>query len=361
MPRLFQNFDVYPAYLQRLHGLAASQDYETVHSTFHHDRFIALHMLKPTLEGDQSAAFALGRDRVSQEDWALKHGLKAGASREDILLAQIEHHRAEIFYNHDPHGFGSDFVARLPGCVRASIAWRAAPSPPGSDFSAYDKVVCNHHSVLDEYRRKGWNAAWFAPAHDPVMDDYAVNADRPIDILFVGTYSRHTRNRAQMIERMAALKPARAVRLHLHLSRLVRLAETPLGLFGPLRAHRRPRAVRAVAQGPVFGRELYEALASAKIVINGSMDKAGEDRGNMRCWEALGTGALMLSDTGRYPEGMEDGRTMVTYRDSDDLVLKVEDLLRDEPRRLEIAAAGYAMIRTRYSKDRQWRDFLDLL
>ena len=361
MTRLFQNFDVYPAYLKRLHRLAASADHERIHDAFHHDRFIALHMLKPTLDREPSATFALGRDDVSQGDWARKNGLPAKASREDILLAQIEHHRTEIFYNHDPHGFGSDFVARLPGCVRAAIAWRAAPSPPGSDFARYDRVVCNFPGMLQSYRDKGWKAAWFAPAHDPVMDEYCGSLERGVDLLFTGTYSRHHKRRAEFIARLAELRSSREVRLHLYVSRMTRLAETPFGLVGPLRRHRRPAAVRAASEGPVFGRDLYSALASARIVVNGSIDMAGDDRGNMRCWETLGTGGLMLSDAGHYPEGMEDGRTLVTYDDPDDMVAKACALLDDEPRRREIAAAGNSMVRTRYTKERQWQDFLALL
>ncbi len=31
-------------------------------------------------------------------------------------------------------------------------------------------------------------------------------------------------------------------------------------------------------------------LSNAKIVLNGAIDISGEDRGNMRCFEALGSG-----------------------------------------------------------------------
>jgi hypothetical protein len=164
-----------------------------------------------------------------------------------------------------------------------------------------------------------------------------------------------------MIERIAELSATAAVRLHLYLSPMTRLAETPLGLLGPLRKHRRPKAVRRSARGPLFGRELYSAMGSARIVINGAIDMAASDRGNMRCWEALGCGALMLSDEGVYPAGMEDSKTMVTYSGPEDLMEKVEMLLADEGRRHAIAAAGNEMVRTRYSKDRQWQDFLKLL
>ena len=48
-------------------------------------------------------------------------GLSTRVSLGDILLAQVESHRAEVFYNLDPVRYGSDFVRRLPGCVRKAL------------------------------------------------------------------------------------------------------------------------------------------------------------------------------------------------------------------------------------------------
>lgn len=130
-----------------------------------------------------------------------------------------------------------------------------------------------------------------------------------------------------------------------------------MGLVGPLARHRRPTAVRAVARPPVFGRELLEALSSAKIVINGAIDMAGGNRGNMRVWEALGCGAAMVSDAGRYPEGIEAGRDFLSYNSVDQAVGQVRELMADHARLAEIADTGHRSIATHYSKDHQWNCF----
>ena len=77
------------------------------------------------------------------ERWACRRKV----SLEDILLAQIESHRAEVFYNLDPVRYDSDFVRKLPGCVRKAIAWRNIPSP-AADFGGYDFIVCNSPTLL---------------------------------------------------------------------------------------------------------------------------------------------------------------------------------------------------------------------
>lgn len=359
--RLFQNSGIYPAYRQRFDRLAAdATTFMQRLDTFLMDRYGASHFLQPVLERVPSTFFTNGDDEVLQRQWAIENGLSANATLETILLAQIEHHRTEVFYNMDPMRYGSDFVRKLPGCVRKSIAWRAAPSP-GADFAAYDLMVCNFPSILESYRQRGWRAAYFAPAHDPEMNAYAANADRPVDVLFVGGYSRHHRRRAKVLEAVAGLRQNFKVVFHLDRSRLTRLAESPLGRLLPLGEHRRPKDIRAVTAESVFGRDLYAAMSRAKIVLNGAVDMAGDDRGNMRCFEAMGCGALMVSDKGIYPEGMVDGQSMMKYVSGHEAANAISQALADPTRLSEVAAAGLTSMRKHYSKQKQWLAFEKLV
>jgi hypothetical protein len=359
--RLFQNSGVYPTYLPRLRRLSKGcTSFESLVGAFLDDRYGAAHFLFPVLNRDPLAFFTNGDDEAMQRKWAQEQGMPRSATLETILLAQIENHRTEVFYNLDPMRYNSSFLCMLPGCVKKSIAWRAAPSP-GADFSAYDLVVCNFPGILESYRQRGWRAEYFSPAHDPEMDTYAANTDRPIDVLFVGGYSRHHRRRAEVLEAVANQYKDMNVVFHLDCSRLTRLAESSLGKLLPLSEHRRPQNIRAVSVEPVFGRDLYVALSKSKIVLNAAIDMAGEDRGNMRCFEAMGCGALMVSDEGRYPEGMVDGETMLTYSDPQLSARIIRTALNTPESAAELAANGYRVMLTRYNKDQQWQAFLQLL
>ena len=360
--RLFENSLVTPSYRPRLVALTGAEDtFSEQINTFLADRFVATHTLKPSLNREPSAFFTNGNDERLQRAWARENCMKSSVTLDEILLAQIEAHRADVFYTHDAISFPSSFARRLPGCVKKSIAWRAAPSGK-VDFGAYDLIVCNFPSILESYRKRGWRVAYFTPAHDPEMDTYARNTDRPVDVLFIGTFSRHHRNRSAVLEAVAQLRDRYKVVFHLDSSsKFIRLAESPLGLVGPLQKYRRPRAIRTIGQPPVFGRNLYEVISRTKIVLNGAIDMSGDDRGNMRCWEAMGCGALLLSDAGHYPEGMEPGRTLVTYNSACEVVDAIEELLHKPDATVRIARAGHNMVRTRYSKDAQWKNFCTLI
>jgi hypothetical protein len=358
--RLFQNSALYPSYLARLDILAPNASgFEERLRIFLEDRFGALHFLQPVLNGDPDAFVTNGDDDIQQRLWARENGIRAGASLQDILLAQIEHHRSEVFYNLDPVRYPSTFVRKLPGCVQKTLCWRAAPSGD-ADLTAYGAVLGNFPSILDSWRRKGCRAELFFPAIDPVMEEFS-HGERSIDILFVGGYSRHHLRRAKILEQVAKLADTRHLVYCLDASRLTRLAESPVGRLLPLRKLRRPDAIAKIAQLPVFGRQLYGLIGKSKIVLNGAIDMAGSERGNMRCFEAMGCGALLVSDAGSYPEGMRAGETMETYDSAEHALDIISESLRAWPRSAELAARGRNRISKIYSKSLQWSRFVGLV
>jgi hypothetical protein len=358
--RLFQNSGIHSSYLQRLNQLSAKDNsFAARRGQLLNDRFGALHFLKPVLDGDREAFFTNGDDEILQRAWALEHSVRA-TKLADILLAQIEDHRTEIFYNTDPTRYDSSFVRRLPGCVKKTVCWRAAPSG-STDLSAYGRVVCNFPSILEDWRLRGCKVGYFCPAVDPEMEAYG-DAERTIDILFVGGYTRHHSARVKVLESIAALSRELNVVYCLDVSRMTRLAESIPGRLVPqLRDLRRPSAITDIARAPVFGRDLYRLIGSAKIVLNGAIDMAGHDRGNMRCFEAMGCGALLLSDDGIYPDGMNDGETMFIYKSPDQAVSVARQILANRADADLVAARGRKMVDERYNKTSQWQHFVEIV
>jgi hypothetical protein len=272
----------------------------------------------------------------------------------------MEFHRAEVFYNLDPIRYDSEFARKLPGCVRKTVAWRNIPLPV-ADLGGYDLVVCNSPSLLKSYLASGWKSAYFSPAYDPVMDEYAGNQERPIDVLFVGGYSRHHMRRAAVLEQVAGLRDRYRIEFCLARSRFTRLAESPVGYLTPLGKYRRPMDIRAVSCEPVYGRDLYGLVAKSKIVLNGTIDVSGEDRGNMRCFEAMGCSALLLGDAGVYPDGMRDGETLLTYSSPAEAKELAERVINDWSGYARTAEQAHHMVRTLYNKGSQWSEFCRLV
>jgi hypothetical protein len=325
-----------------------------------HDRYGNSHLLDPIERGSADAFLSVADDELSQRAWAREKGLPSGVLAEDIVLAQIEEHRTEVFYNISPILYDSRFLRRLPGSVKRTLCWRAAPVGH-SDLSQYDRCVCNFQGLLDQWSQLGWKTAWFEPAHDPVASDYGRNTERSVDVAFVGGYSRHHGKRNLLLQRIAELGREHDIRFHFSLGRAAQLVNWlwPMRWLMPHLALE--GALRGVARPALYGREMYRLFGTSRIVINAAIDMATEFRGNMRCWEALGCGAVMLSDEGIYPRGMRPGRDFETYRDVDDALMKIERILADYEAWRPMAAQGLATVETTYSKAAQWEAFVKLV
>jgi len=243
--------------------------------------------------------------------------------------------------------------------VRKTVCWRAAPVA-GADLSAFDLRLSNFPPFLEEWTARGWKSAHFEPSHDPVASSCA-QGDRPIDVAFVGTYSRHHASRNALLQVVARLAERHAVRFHLAIARSARLVNAvPLlaSLFPRLAL---PPSFRQVIRPPVFGLAMYRLFGSSRVVLNASIDMAGRFRGNMRCWEALGCGAVMVGEEGDYPSGMQPNEHFLTYASADEAVERIAMVLEDYPRFAAMGRAGRASVERTYSKESQWRAFQALV
>jgi Glycosyl transferases group 1 len=121
----------------------------------------------------------------------------------------------------------------------------------------------------------------------------------------------------------------------------------------PQRAELLAKLVRAcgpAAVGPADPHEMIERYAAAKIVLNNS---AHHDL-NMRYFEAMGSGAVLLTDAAigsGAEELFEPGRHFVQYRDAEDLQSQFAALLRDPERRAAIGKAAQAIVLERHTYD----------
>ena len=360
--RLFQFGACYPDYFRSFeerYPAAAAADYGARLALLLEDGFNAVYILKPVVDGDAGARFTVATDRTLQLRWAQEHGM-ATRDLTEVLLAQIEEHRAEVVYSLYPVRFDSMFVRRLPGCVRTTVCWLASPTGR-ADLSAYTLRVSNFPHFIDSWRARGWRAELFSAAFDPVMIEAGASAERTVDVAFAGQYSTlHTR-RNELLDACATLAGRRTVVFALLAPRRKPLLNLPFirRFPGPLPAL--PRSLRAITVPPVYGREMYGLLRRAKIVLNAAVDVAGPHRGNMRCFEAMGCGACMVSDEGLYPEGFVPGEHFVPFRDADDARRRIERLLEEPEEAARIGRAGQELMMQKFSKALQWKRFCELV
>ncbi len=360
--RIFQNTHLYPehiAIIDKQSGKSASFR-QRVDTMIKHG-LNGTHLLKPMVDGSSDTFLTTATDRQTQRQWAIENNLSPDLHPHDVLVEQLKAFKPDVFYTLGPVYFPERVREMLPSLCKMNICWKSPPDfSPG--LSGFDFLVNNFPSSLPKYAKfSDIRTGYLTPSFDPAMEPACFNTNRDIDIVFVGTYSRRHLRRAEIIEKLCQFAQTHRLVFCLLFDKATRIASTPLGLLPGLSKYRPSKLVTQNASPPVFGDAMYRQFANAKIVVNCAIDVAGNDRGNIRCFEAMGCGALLISDEGSYPKGMENGVNMLTYKNPQDLVEVIRKALSNESERQRLASEGLKLARTTYGKQAVWDQFKDIV
>lgn len=361
--KIFQTLHTYPPYVPFF-----EKQYEVDSLSFEEhrrlligDRFTALHILQPCLNMSPNSFYTIWDYAKLQHKWAKEQGWNE-TNLKKILFAQIEAFKPDVFYTFSSDDFNKEMLDKNLDDRIIRICWSAAPGRNEELFKSYSTRLTNYPGDLLSKEQVGFRNDLFQPAFDPVMADYAVNEDRPIDLFFYGQYfptGFDVRNK--QLDQLLVFKRENP-QLNIQLCLQYRIKEK---IYINIPFIRRffskiefpPAIVCQESNPPLYGKPLYEALSKSKIVFNAGVDFSGNYKVNMRNFETLGCGAHMISDVGIYPDGFEMGKHFSTYDNMDDCFIKIKRLLQNDEQRKMIAKEGHEMVRNNYSKEKQWQDF----
>jgi glycosyltransferase involved in cell wall biosynthesis len=195
------------------------------------------------------------------------------------------------------------------------------PGPQEDILKLYDVLFVSCHEGIDLWKSRGVEEVhWLPFAFDDLLET-KIPETREVELAFVG-----------------------AINLPIHAIRREYLG----ALVKRFRMNDFQRRYSQAEAGAVY--------AGAKMVVN-----ITELRGfNMRNFEAMGQGALLLTQKTGYgiPEMFQDGVHLVVYDGIEDLVEKATYYLQHEEERMRIAEAGQKEILAKHTYRHRAQEFL---
>jgi spore maturation protein CgeB len=253
------------------------------------------------------------------------------------------------------------------------IGWRAAPTEDYSVLRDLDLVLtCTQH-FAKEMTDHGVSAQLLLHGFEPaILDLIPPGEDRTHDFTFMGTllldsgfYNQRFALLKQLVEKTDLQVYGRlserqtrsrsqqlASRVTFRTNRLLRQMDASDQLLAKLAAwderyQRGPLTKEMLRKHPgrfhppVIALEYFQLLAKSKINLNNHIDVAAGYAGNIRLFEVTGMGACLMTDWMiNLREMFEEDVEIVTYRNADECVEKVNYLLQHPQELAAIAAAG---------------------
>jgi spore maturation protein CgeB len=252
---------------------------------------------------------------------------------QEVAIAQIEAHEADVVYAQDLSFFDRSNLERLRGQGRL-VAGQIASGMPAEELArSFDLLLTSFPHYPERFRSMGVEGEYLPIAfYERVLDRLRAQgiepdpgADRPHGAVFVGGLDPAVHGAGvELLERVAR--------------------EVPLAVWG-YGGERLPAgsALRRAYRGNAWGIEMYRVLARSKVVLNRHIRFAEGFANNMRLFEATGVGALLLTEEApNLPELFRPDREVLTYDGAEDLMEKLGHHLEHDDERREIAAAGQA-------------------
>lgn len=328
------------------------------------DGYSSCYMLQPALEGRAEEVFCtIWNYEALQFRWAAENGLKT-KNLEEIKFAQLEEFKPDVFYNFSPY-YDNNFIEKVHHKKDlVKVCWDSIITNSPSFHEKYDLRFSLFEPYVKYWNQHGFKSS-LLPAAFPKSWDELNQKVKDIDILYYGQYGEYFfSERNKILQELVKWTKIKGFNFKLHLQ--------GFNQKKPLinkRGFRKITCFIPVAPGiitknslfPIYGRQLYETIARSKIVVNGFTNYNGLFKDNMRNYETIGCGAFLISEDGIYPENFLPNVDFYTYRSSSELFEKIEKVLSLPDQGLQLTETTREKLKIIYSKERQWKNFINAI
>lgn len=228
------------------------------------------------------------------------------------LLNQVRELQPDVLFIQDLNLIPRRFAKELKRHTRLLVGEIASPLPPKGYFLEYDLIVSALPTIVDQARDWGVRAEYIPLGFDSRRAVFSRASTRPIDAIFVGSFSRHQPQTIPLLQAVAEQIPG-------------------FQIYGPAPAEEIEQAgLSDFYKGQAWGQDMFDLLGKSKIVVNRHGTIAGDFAVNMRMFEATGCGAALVTEAKSNLRNLFDPEIEVAaYETPTAAAAIVDGLLRD--------------------------------
>jgi hypothetical protein len=119
--------------------------------------------------------------------------------------------------------------------------------------------------------------------------------------------------------------------------------------------------LRSVLRPPKYGADLYDAIRGTKAVLNNFTDLSVKFHSNMRIFESIGNGALLISPRGRHPDGIEEGLDYLAFGNMEELRQTIARAAAAPEEIAAFAEGAQTRLFENFGKGKQYNHFIEFI
>lgn len=240
-----------------------------------------------------------------------------------ILLEQVKAAKPAVVMVQDLNLVPPGLALEIRKHTRLLVGEIASPLPPRPFVASYDLIVSALPSIVEKASSWGIPALSISLGFDAQWQSDQPASARPIDAIFVGSFSRLQPQTAPLLRAVADRVPG-------------------LKIYGSASQKTlREAGLTDFYNGPAWGRDMFTLLGRSKVVINRHGSIAGPYAVNMRMFEATGSGAVLVTEgKSNLSDFFAAGQEVLAYETVEEAAELTAAVLADPPRLDRVSAAG---------------------
>lgn len=239
-----------------------------------------------------------------------------------ILLSQVKYYKPDVVYFHHLNLLEPNELRIIKKQTNLIVGQIASPLPKEDTLYEFDLLISSFPHYVKKFRRMGINSQYLKWCAEKSILKRVGKFKRIYNVSYVGAFSPHHSKGNKVFEE------------------LTRSQNVDFWGYGE-NTLRPGSPIKKSLHGQAWGKDMYEIYAKSKIVVNRHINVSGKYANNMRMYEATLMGALLITDYKKnISEIFVDGKEILTYYNSKDLIKKVKYYLIHPNEGEKIAKAG---------------------
>ena len=354
MVRFLRISSIYPSFLKKIDKEINNNDsYEKILSlVFDKQYSVSNNISEELIKKNYKCTELIYNFKTLQNKWLNQHGDKK--LKDEIIFQQIRFYDPEVLFIGDVKLLNKKFInkLRMISKIRLIICFHCAPfSEKIYDKLKYaDVIVTCTKGYKNKISNKIVKETFLMQHAFKVNEEIDFTKKRDIDVSFLGSLFLNNRlhlGRVEIVYNLiknfknsfVAINFAKYFLMDYIL--LILNSIIKFSFFKNIKIFYQIIYIFLFSKKPLFGDDMLKILRRSKILINKHIEDT-EYAGNMRLFEATGSGSMLLTD---YKKDLENlfniDDEVILFENKDQLFDQINFYLTNDEMRLKIAKNGY--------------------